>query len=222
MAAHATLHSLQIALPRELSGEIAGDLSDKPWTTGFFKQPVAHAVQVTTTGIAGDGQADMVNHGGVDKAICVYPLANYPHWQEVVGHELSRAAFGENFTVEGITEADVCIGDVWRVGDDVIVQVSQPRQPCWKLARRWQRKTLALEVQESGKTGWYFRVLTAGEVQAGMPLTLIERVHPEWTIARANHVMHIDKQNHALAAELAALPELSASWQHTLGRRVEN
>ena len=126
-------------------------------------------MQVTPTGIEGDGQADLVNHGGVDKAICVYPLAHYPHWQEMIGRELSPAAFGENFTVDGLTEADVCIGDTWRVGEDVLVQVSQPRQPCWKLARRWQRKTLALEVQESGKTGWYFRVLEEGTVQAGMP-----------------------------------------------------
>jgi MOSC domain-containing protein YiiM len=217
----AHLASLQIALPREVSGELDGDLSDKPWSTGFYKQPVDHLVQVTQLGITGDGQADMVNHGGIDKAICVYPRAHYPHWQEIIGQELSPAAFGENFTVERITEADVCIGDLWRVGEEVIVQVSQPRQPCWKLARRWQRKTLALEVQESGKTGWYFRVLQEGTVRAGMTLTLVERLHADWTVARANHVMHIDKHNQTLAAELASLPELSTSWQKTLGKRIE-
>jgi MOSC domain-containing protein YiiM len=212
--------SLQVALPRELAGGDDGDLSAKPWTTGFYKQPVDRVVQVTKLGISGDGQADLVNHGGADKAICAYPLANYPHWQSVIGRELSFAAFGENFSLAGITEADVCIGDVWRVGEELVVQVSQPRQPCWKLARRWQRKTLAVEVQESGETGWYFRVLQEGAVQVGMMLVLVDRPHPQWSIARANHVMHIDKHNLALAAELAALPELSASWQRSLGKRV--
>jgi MOSC domain-containing protein YiiM len=216
----ARLASIQVALPRGLPGGVEGDLSDKPWTTAFYKQPVSHAVQVGPLGIEGDGQADLVNHGGIDKAICVYPLAHYPHWQGVVGRELSLAAFGENFTVDGITEADVCIGDVWRVGDEVVVQVSQPRQPCWKLARRWQRKTLAHEVQESGKTGWYFRVLQEGTVAAGMPITLVGRPHANWSVARANYVMHVDKHNEALAAELAELPELSASWQHALARRA--
>jgi MOSC domain-containing protein YiiM len=212
----ARLYSLQIALPREL----AGDLSDRPWTTGFYKLPVTHAVEASVTGLVGDGQADLVNHGGADKAICAYPLAHYPHWQQIIGRELSPAAFGENFTLAGITEADVCIGDIWRVGDDVVVQVSQPRQPCWKLVRRWQRKTLALEAQESGKTGWYFRVLAGGKVQAGKMLTLVERLHADWSIARANQVMHIDKHDLALAAELAALPELSASWQRSLTQRA--
>lgn len=216
----ARLVSLQVALPREFAGGVAGDLSDKPWTTGFYKQPVTHAVEVSALGISGDGQADLVNHGGVDKAICAYPLAHYPHWQNVIGCEMSAAAFGENFSLEGLVEADVCIGDVWRVGEEVIVQVSQPRQPCWKLARRWQRKTLTLEAQDSGKTGWYFRVLQGGKVQAGMMLVLLERPHADWSIARANQVMHVDKHDLVLAAELAALPELSASWQRSLTQRA--
>jgi MOSC domain-containing protein YiiM len=219
-ASHATLCSIQVSLPCELAGGVEGDLSDRPWTTSFYKQPVAHEVQVRALGITGDGQADLVNHGGADKAICVYPLAHYPHWQQIIGRELSSAAFGENFTVDGLIEADVCIGDLWRVGRELVVQVSQPRQPCWKLARRWQRKTLALEVQESGKTGWYFRVLEEGAVRVDMPLTLMERPHSAWPVARANQVMHIDKHDQKLAAELAALAELSASWRRTLIKRV--
>jgi MOSC domain-containing protein YiiM len=214
--------TLQVSLPREVEATGSGDLSEKNWTTAFFKRPIAEPAYARVNGIDGDGQADLAVHGGPDKAICVYSFDHYPFWQDVLKIEsLPTGAFGENFTVAGLEEANICIGDTWRVGEFVIVQVSQPRQPCWKLARRWQRKTLALEVQDNGKTGWYFRVLQEGPVQAGMVLTLIARRHPSWTVARANHVMHHDKQNHAVAQELAAIPELSASWKHTLTRRAK-
>ncbi len=219
--ASVSLHSLQLGLPREVPPLGEHDFSDKPWTTGFFKQPVSDPAFARVNGLAGDGQADLVNHGGPNKAILAYAFAHYPSWQALLsGPPLPTGAFGENFTVTGSDERTVCIGDIWRVGESLVVQVSQPRQPCWKLARRWQRKTLALEAQENGKTGWYFRVLTEGFAQAGMGLTLLERPQPDWTVARANHVMHHDKENAAAAAALAALPELSASWQRTLSKRV--
>ena len=221
--AFASLYSLQLGLPREVQPTGERDLSDKPWRTGFFKQPVSEPAFARVNRIDGDGQADLAVHGGPDKAICVYSFEHYSFWQEELAiHPLPTGAFGENFTIAGLTEEQVCIGDVWQVGDTVIVQVSQPRQPCWKLARRWQRKTLALEVQENGKTGWYFRVLKEGFVQAGMPLTLSERPHDDWNVARANQVMHHDKHNAIAAAELAALAELSASWKQTLAKRSNN
>ena len=214
--------TLQVGLPREVEATGPGDLSEKNWTTGFFKQPVAEPAYARTLGVDGDGQADLVNHGGPDKAICVYSFDHYPYWQDILKVDpLPTGAFGENFTIESLEESNICIGDTWRVGESVIVQVSQPRQPCWKLARRWQRKTLALEVQENGKTGWYFRVLEEGMAQAGMALTLIERRNPDWTIARANDVMHHDKKNHPAAQELAAISELSSSWKNSLTRRIE-
>lgn len=134
---------------------------------------------------------------------------------------LPYGAFGENFTVVGQTEADVCIGDTWQVGSDVVLQISQPRQPCWKLARRWRIKTLALQVQQTGRTGWYFRVLQPGPVAAGMSLTLQSRPHPTWSVQRANRVMHAEKADIVAAAELAAIPLLSESWRNTLTRRAK-
>ena len=195
------LNSLQVGRPQQLPAIEGHVLASQPWTTAFYKQTVSSTISVHKLGLEGDGQADLVNHGGPDKAICVYSFDHYPYWQKVLSDEqLAPGAFGENFTVADIAESDVCIGDTWRVGDEVIVQVSQPRQPCWKLARRWQRKiTRAYEVQENGKTGWYFRVLKLGTVEAGMPLTLVERPHPDWTIARANKVMHHDKHDAGLA-----------------------
>lgn len=102
-----------------------------------------------------------------------------------------------------------------------LVQVSQPRQPCWKLARRWSVKDLALQVQQTGRTGWYFRVLREGTVQAGDALALVERPEPAWTVSRSNEVMHHRKADFALAAELAAVPVLSASWQNSQRLRAK-
>ena len=193
---------------------------ERPWTTGFFKEPVVGAVRIDRFNLEGDGQADLINHGGLDKAVCVYPADHYPSWRRELNIPLPFGAFGENFTVEGLTEEFVCIGDIWTAGGAATFQVSQPRQPCWKLARRWQIKTLALQVQQTGKTGWYFRVLSEGEVTADKAMSLLHRPHPDWTVARANRIMHRDKNNLREAAELCAVPPLSESWRETLAKRL--
>lgn len=214
------LLSVQVGKPAEQGSEGAHDPMDRPWTTGFFKSPVVGPVFLGATQLDGDGQADLVNHGGVDKAVCAYPAGHYPDWRRVLGRpDLPFGAFGENFTIDGLSELVMCIGDVWRVGG-AVVEVSQPRQPCWKLARRWRVKDLAARVVEIGRTGWYFRVLTEGAVSPDQPMTLADRPHKQWTIDRANRVMHHDKSDPATAAALAAIPALSASWRSTLLERV--
>jgi MOSC domain-containing protein YiiM len=205
--------SVQIGLPQELGHE-------KPWTSGIIKNTVSEPVWLGPTGLDGDGQADTVNHGGSDKAVCVYSAEHYPYWQQTLRiDDFFGGSFGENITVAGLIEDDVCIGDVWAIGE-ATVQVSQPRQPCWKLARRWEIKDLALQVQQTGYTGWYLRTIVAGQVQSGMIVRLTQRPHPEWTITAANNVMYHDKQNTESAARLAALAELSLSWQTTLLKRL--
>lgn len=214
-----TIIGLQTGMPRTLGTPGAVDPMDREWTTGFFKEAVAGVRQVTALGIEGDGQADIVNHGGPDKAINVYPSGHYAMWVEELGLTLPSGAFGENFTTTGMTEDGVCVGDEFQCGD-LRLQVSQPRQPCWKLARRWRVKDLAAQVERTGRTGWYFRVLSGGAVQAGMVLHLVGRIAPEWTISAANEVMHHRKQDAAAALALASCPGLSASWQASLTRRA--
>jgi MOSC domain-containing protein YiiM len=212
--------SIQVGLPRSLGRLDAADPMDRVWTTGFFKEPVAGPVWLGQTNLAGDGQADLQNHGGLEKAVNIYPSEHYPYWETELGiARLPRGAFGENFTTAGLLEAAVCIGDVFEIGR-ALVQVSQPRQPCWKLARRWRVKDLALRVQETGRTGWYFRVLRKGTVEAGERLVLVDRLHPEWTVAAANQVMHHHKAGMAAARVLSECPALSKSWRETLARRV--
>ncbi|MDZ4876829.1 MAG: Protein YiiM [Chroococcidiopsis cubana SAG 39.79] len=216
----AQILSIQVGLPKLLGIANALDPMDRPWSTGFFKEPIQGRIWLGSTNLAGDGQADLKRHGGVEKAVLVYAAEHYPSWRSRLNlPNLFYGAFGENFTVTAQTEASVCIGDIYDIGE-AQVQVSQPRQPCWKLSRRWRIRDLALQVQCTGQTGWYFRVLKEGAVEAGMELVLRDRPFPQWTIARANQIMHHDLNNREAAAELASCPLLASNWQRTLLNRA--
>jgi MOSC domain-containing protein YiiM len=218
----ATLLSIQVADVTEIAARGSEAWWDKAWATGSFKQPVNGRVWLGYEGLRGDQQAGRRHHGGVDKAVCVYAAEHYPDWRESLAQsDMEHGAFGENFTVQGLLEADVCIGDVFRVGE-AMVQVSQPRQPCWKLARRWRVKNLVAQVERSGRTGFYFRVLQHGQVEAGSRLELVKLSFPKLTVAHANEVMHHRKEDFSAAAELAMCPMLSASWKDSLWSRAEN
>lgn len=222
MSTAPALLSVQVGAPRALGREGAADPMDRPWVTGFFKEPVAGPVWVGRANVAGDGQADRVNHGGPDKAVLAYAAAHYDRWRPELGLPgMPFGGFGENFTVAGLTEQTVCVGDTYRVGGgDVRVQVSQPRQPCWKLGRRWRVKDLPNRVIENGRSGWYFRVLAEGPVEGGMPLELLDRPHPEWTVARANDVLYRGKSDRPATRALAECPVLSADWRSYLAARL--
>lgn len=214
------LVSIQVGLPQDLGIEGAPDPMDRPWSTGFFKQPINQPVWLGKTNLNGDGQADLLHHGGSEKAVLAYAAKHYDEWQQqLMCPDLACGAFGENFTIAEQTESSVCIGDTYEIGD-ALVQVSQPRQPCWKLSRRWRIKDLALQVQQTGRTGWYFRVLREGYVAPKQLFTLVDRPYPQWTIARANEIMHQHLNERELAAQLAACPLLAPNWQRTLMNRA--
>ena len=224
MTLNARVVSVQVGVRRDLGREDAAEVFDRRWTTGIFKLPVAGPVFLGAEGVTGDEQADLTVHGGPDKAVCVYSADHYPAWTGILWPDSSPdcgafGAFGENLSVSGVTEDDVCIGDVWAAGD-VRVQVTQPRQPCWKLARKWRIHDLIDQVVRTGRTGWYFRVLREGEVAAGSTLSLVERTAPEWTITAANQVMHGRPRNNAAAAALASVTALSDAWRETLRKRL--
>lgn len=211
---------VQIGLPRTYGSPDAADPFDREWMSGFQKLPVEGPVDVHAEGLVGDGQADRQHHGGPDKAINVYPVAHYPFWENRLGRSLPSGAFGENFTMADATEETVCVGDRYALGS-VCFEVSQPRQPCWKLGRYWRVKDLAAQVQKNGKTGWYLRVLSGGRLTAPATLTRCACPFPDWTIARANAIMHQRAGGASAAAALAACPALSTSWRTTLQARSE-
>ncbi|MCJ8012833.1 MOSC domain-containing protein [Paenibacillus sp. KQZ6P-2] len=135
----------------------------KPLTTGIYKHPVQGEVFVSRTQMEGDGQADLKHHGGPDKAVCVYPYEHYAYWEQQLDKKLDYSAFGENLTVTGLLETEVCIGDIFEIGE-VVVQVSQPRFPCFKISSKHAVKDFPVRVLDTGYSGFYLRVLQEGRL----------------------------------------------------------
>ena len=193
---------------------------DREWTTAIYRRPTDEAVFLTETGFQNDEVGDKKNHGGPEKAVFCYTAAHYDEWESELGQEMAPGAFGENLAVTGLDESNVCIGDIYRLGE-ARIQVSQPRRPCWRPARRHRVIDLALRIEDSGRTGWYFRVLEEGHVTAGDRFGLLERPHPEWTIDACNAVMYKQTENLGLAENLRDLETLAESWKKTMQKRLD-
>ncbi len=189
--------------------------------SAISKQPLAGVAQVGIEGIVGDEQGDRRVHGGVDKALHHYAFDHYPAWRRDIGAIPVLAqpgAFGENLSTRGLTEADVCIGDRIRIGS-VLLEVSQSRQPCWKLNDRFGVADMARRVQDSGRTGWYYRVLETGSLQAGDAMYLVARPHPEWSLLRLIDVLYRQPLDVAVLESMQALP-LTPSWRRLVEGRL--
>jgi MOSC domain-containing protein YiiM len=179
--------------------------------SAFAKRPREGAVQVLTDGLAPDEQADRRVHGGPEMALHLYPLDHHAFWREQLGdHPLlaEPGAFGSNLAVSGLTEEMVHIGDRFRLGT-ALIEISQPRQPCWKIEHRFGHKGMVAKIVTTGRCGWYFRVLETGEVAAGNKLERIANGAPEWSVARVFRALVAGKASSEELAELAALEPLS-------------
>jgi MOSC domain-containing protein YiiM len=186
------------------------------------KQPVNGSLAVGALGFDGDEQADTKHHGGLHKAVHAYAVSHLPAWAQDLPDRAARfrpGAFGENLVIDGAAEADICLGDRWRVGT-ALLEVSQGRQPCWKLNVRFDVPDMARRVQDSGRSGWYFRVAEPGIVAAGDHGTLIARPHPDWSLARVSHLLYHDRMNRAALSELVAIPGLPESWLRLVEARL--
>ncbi len=209
-----TLVSVQAGKPKKREFE------GKAWRSAIYKEAVPGRVLVNSTNIEGDKQANLKFHGGPDKAICCFPSEHFAYWRTTLGRgeEFGYGAFGENFTLQGLTEDQVCIGDTFTVGT-TLVQVTQPRMPCINLARKWESPELPARMIAVGHSGYYLRVLTVGEVSAGDAMTLTERPYPEMTITQANDIVYRKAGGEAARLNLMEIPELSEEWRNMLGRR---
>lgn len=217
----AALTSIQVGRPTSYGSDTEPDPHDQFWTTAFYKRPVEGEIFVSTTNVDGDRQADTEHHGGVHKAVLAYSADHYPEWRDRLHMPaMPHGAFGENLTIQGLGEETVCIGDVFQIGS-VMFEVSQPRQPCWKLARRWRVHDLVAMTVRNGHTGWYFRVLEEGMIQPGLPVELLDRVNPTWSVARASQIMHFRRTDVALLLELSEVPKLSPAWVKELRQHAD-
>ena len=198
------LVSLQAGRPRQ---------HEDGFRTGYGKAAVLGPARVFTDHLDGDWQADRRYHGGPDMAVLAYAAAHYPRWrEELAWPELPHGGFAENCTIEGAAEDDACLGDVWRVGSATL-QIASPRKPCRTIARYWRKPELLRLVEKNGRIGWYLRVLEEGAVEAGQEVALLERPHPQWTVARTMRVVRERKKEPALALELGAVAALAERWK---------
>ena len=208
------LLSVNVSRPREVAH------GRKTVRTGIFKEPVAGRVVLRELNLDGDGQADLVNHGGLHRAVYAYPVENYDYWgRELSRDDLSFGQFGENFTVDGMTEEDVHIGDVFRVGD-ALMEVSQPRPPCFKLGIKMAMPRFPKLFLASGRVGFYLRVLEEGEVGAGDEIERVRRDPERLTVRETSHLLFFEGEDLEGARRALRVPALSPGWRESFGERL--
>ncbi|MFS0722292.1 MOSC domain-containing protein [Paenibacillus sp. 1P07SE] len=210
------IHAVQVGEPGQMKH------GSKAVATAIVKRKVAGPRRVGKLGLPGDGQADLVNHGGADKAVCVYFSKHYPYWRHWLDKPLGDSPFGENLTIDGGDETMICIGDVLRIGSAAgpLVQVTQPRVPCFKLGLRHEQPQLPAQVLQTGYSGFYLRVLTEGEVEAGDAVVFERRDPAGVTVAEALRIMMIEREDWDGARRLLAIDALAESWREMALKRL--
>ena len=201
------LLSVNVSQPKEVS------YNGKRIKTGIFKEPVSGRTMMRQLNLDGDGQGDPTVHGGIHKAVYIYTIEHYDYWKrELVRDDLTYGQFGENLTVEGLLEETVHIGDVFRVGE-ALVEVSQPRVPCFKLGIKMGNARIVKPFLASERVGFYVRVLEEGEVGAGDAIERTKVGEGQMTVKEIVHLLHFDDTNAEAAKKAASLPALSPGWR---------
>ena len=208
------LISLNVGLPREVT------VSGKTIRTSIWKHPVEGRVYVSTLNLEGDQQSDLSVHGGVDKAVYLYPAEHYSYWTtQLPGVDLPWGAFGENFTTEGILEDQIKVGDRLRIGSAEFT-VTQPRMPCFKLGIRFDRRDMVKRFLASKRTGFYLAVRLEGEVARGEPIELLEKLESGVTITDVVNLYSTDSRNQGLLRRATESPALPQSWKDYFRKRL--
>ncbi len=207
--------SVNVGLPREVV------YKGRAVTTGIFKEPVAGRVMMRTLDLDGDRQADLTVHGGVEKAVYVYPAEHYDFWRgELPEVEFTRGMFGENLTIEGAREDEVRIGDRFRIGEAEVV-VTQPRMPCYKLGVRFGRDDIIKRFLVSGRSGFYLAVLKEGEIGAGDLVESLSREADGITVAEINRLYVSEKKNLNLLRRATQAKGLPETWRSFFRQQLE-
>lgn len=211
-----------MSAPAVVSVQVGGvaPLGPEAVPSGFVKRPVTGPVRVRRLNLDGDAQADLSVHGGPDKAVYGYAAAQYPLWRRQFPEHcaiLTPGAFGENLTIADLSEADICVGDVHAIGG-ARLHVTQPRQPCYKLALRMEDARIPAALVQSGRSGWYYRVLEEGALAAGDPVRLLERPNPQFPLTRLIDIVFRRRFGEAELAMLADAIGI-AEWLRTTARR---
>ncbi len=202
-----TLLSVNVGLPKNV-----------PWQgrtvfTGVFKDPAPGPRHVSRLNIDGDGQGDLAGHGGEQRAVFVYQMASYRYWERVLGrHDFVYGQFGENFTVEGLGDDEVCIGDTYRIGSATF-EITQPRVTCYRVGIRMNNPQIPGLLVSHHRPGFYFRVLEEGEVQAGDGITKLSSGPEHMTVADVDALLYLPGHSHQELLRALRVPALSPGWQ---------
>jgi MOSC domain-containing protein YiiM len=208
------LLSVNVSRPREVAH------GSETVTTGIFKEPAEGRVMLGTLNLDGDGQADLVGHGGIYKAAYAYSVENYEYWKrELRREDLAFGQFGENFTVEGMPEDEVYVGDVFRVGG-ALVEVTQPRLPCYKLGIKMGVRGFEKTFLASCRVGFYLRVLEEGEVGAGDALDRVRTDPARTTVREMCRLLYFDPENLEGARKALRIRALSPGWRQSFEERL--
>jgi len=214
LAPRMQLVSVNVGRPRPVA------YRDGMVSTGIYKEPVAGPVWVRRLNLEGDGQADLTVHGGEYKAVYAYPFEHYAFWSRALGrNDLGHGQFGENLTVEGLIEDAVYIGDVFRVGE-ALLQVSQPRSPCFKLGIRMGDDGFVPRFTAENRTGFYLRVLEEGRIAAGDAIERIEQANDSINVRDAFRLRHGSGGTRAEYEYAAQVDALAPSWRAALEKRL--
>jgi MOSC domain-containing protein YiiM len=206
----ARLVSVNVGLPRDINWR------GKTVHTGIWKGPIVGRVTVRKLNIDGDGQGDLGGHGGVNRAVMVYQLDSYRYWEsELKRTDFSHGQFGENFTVDGLPDAEVCIGDRYRVGT-ALFEVSQPRVTCYRLGIRMDEPRMAALVVTHHRPGFYLRVLQEGDVGAGDEIVKVADGPERVSVAEIDALLYLPGNTPAQLERALRIPTLSKGWQNSL------
>jgi MOSC domain-containing protein YiiM len=209
-----TLLAISVGQPR-----VIGERGREQVRSGIDKKPITGSVTVGSMGVSGDGQEDLVNHGGIDKAVYAYDRGDYTFWEQQLGRKLEPGTFGENLTVEGLPSDLVRVGDRYRIGT-TLFEVTQPRVPCYKLGMKMGDAHFTVAFAKALRVGFYLRVIEPGKITAGD--TIITEHRADTTLSIAD-MMNIYLTGHHDAEKLSAiiaLPELAQAWREELSERL--
>jgi MOSC domain-containing protein YiiM len=211
----ARLLSVNVGLPRDIAWQA------KTVHTAVWKAPVQGRRMARRLNIEGDGQGDLTGHGGEHRAVFVYQIASYRYWQDQLGRsDFDYGQFGENFTVDGLPDDEVCIGDYYRIGDAVF-EVTQPRVTCYRVGIRMNEPQMAALLVAHGRPGFYFRVLEAGEVEAGDEIVQVAAGPEHMTVAEVNALLYMPGHPKGELEKALRIPALSAGWRGSFQALLE-
>lgn len=218
----AKILSVQVGRAKTYGDAQSKDFLEKEWQSASFKEVSHTPLFAHFTGFSGDEVADTVHHGGVDKAIFANSYENYAHWASFLEQKsLPFGALAENLTITGLHEQSVMLGEVHQIGT-AILQVSQPRKPCWKISRRWNHKAFTNEIFTSGLTGWYYKVLQEGLIGLDDEIKVIQQKTPQISILKANEAFREPEKYKSILETILDIPSLASSYQESIVKRLKN